>query len=98
MLKHALRHMAADELIRAFSPTYGIEASRTLEFLEAAGLVFREGDRVLGLVMGADDEADGDVVVSSPDEVSPEILGSPRSERAAAVARGSERILPLRLV
>jgi ribosomal peptide maturation radical SAM protein 1 len=97
MLKHAMRHMAADELIRAFSPAHGIEASRTLESLEAAGLVFREGDRVLGLVISADDEADGDVV-ASPEEASPEVHGSPRSERAAVVAREKERILPLRLV
>lgn len=56
LLQRAVRPIAADELIRAGATMFGDDVVSAFQRIEAEGLLFREGDRVLSLVMGADDE------------------------------------------
>jgi hypothetical protein len=62
LLQRAVRPVAAEELIRSCAAMFGDDAATTFRQIESEGLLFREGDRVLSLVMGAEDDA-ADVAV-----------------------------------
>jgi ribosomal peptide maturation radical SAM protein 1 len=56
ILDRLSRPMRIEELIKVFSAQPGAEVSERAAFLEERGLIFREGDRVLSLVLDRDHE------------------------------------------
>lgn len=51
MLKHAAKATRVDQLREMFTPLYGADVDTALAWLDQAGLVFCEGDRIVSLII-----------------------------------------------